>query len=129
MDQRWTDLTEISYDKMVDLAKMNAEGRDEIRQCLGYKKIVNTCSRLREMSMSGCGWTLAANQQVKQRITIRGYQFDISVVCKLEDMLRGPPCSSVASVIPFVPPIETIWSTPSRTAGRSGFRMGGPSMR
>ena len=70
MNQRWTDLTEISYDEMVDLAKMNAEERGEIRQFLGYKKIVNTCSRLRGMSTSGCGWTLA--RQAKQRRTIRG---------------------------------------------------------
>ena len=40
---RWNDSTEVNYEAIADLAQVNAEGRDEICQCLGYKKILDTC--------------------------------------------------------------------------------------
>lgn len=43
LSHRWVDPTEVDYEKMVDLAKMNVEDRNEIRRRLGYKKIPNTC--------------------------------------------------------------------------------------
>ena len=43
LSHRWTDPTEVNYEEMVDLAKMEVEERDEIRQRRGYKKILDTC--------------------------------------------------------------------------------------
>ena len=43
LSHRWIDPTEVSYDEMVDLVKMNVEERDEIRHRLGYKKVLDTC--------------------------------------------------------------------------------------
>ena len=53
LSHRWIDSTEVSYDEMVDLAKMNVEGRDEIRHRLGYKKVLDTC---RQASNNGYEW-------------------------------------------------------------------------
>ena len=39
LSRRWIDP---HYEEMVDLAKVNAEDRSEIRQRLGYKKILDT---------------------------------------------------------------------------------------
>ena len=47
MSHRWINPTEVNYEEMVDLAKMNAEERDEIRQRQGYKKILATCQQAR----------------------------------------------------------------------------------
>ena len=43
MFHRWNDPTEVNYEAIADLAQVNAEERDEICQCLGYKKILDTC--------------------------------------------------------------------------------------
>ena len=45
LSHRWIDPTEVEYEEMVDLAKMNRQEQDEIRGRLGYKKIVNTCKQ------------------------------------------------------------------------------------
>ena len=53
LSHRWIDPMEVDYDEMVDLAKMNAEDRDEIRRRLGYKKILDACTQARR---DGYGW-------------------------------------------------------------------------
>ena len=45
LSHRWIDPTEVNYEEVVDLAKMNTEERDEIRQRRGYKKILDTCEQ------------------------------------------------------------------------------------
>ena len=45
LSHRWVDPTEVNYEEMVDLAKIDVEERDEIRWRLGYKKIVDTCEK------------------------------------------------------------------------------------
>ena len=45
LSHRWIDPTEIDYADMVDLAKINVEERNDIRQRLGYKKILDTCAQ------------------------------------------------------------------------------------
>ena len=45
LSHRWIDPTEVDYEEMVDLAKMEIEERDEIRQRLGYKKILASCEQ------------------------------------------------------------------------------------
>ena len=45
LSHRWIDPTEVDYEEMADLAKMNVEEREDIRQRLGYKKILNTCEQ------------------------------------------------------------------------------------
>ena len=45
LSHRWIDPTEVDYEDMADLAKMDRQGRDEIRGSLGYKKIVDTCKQ------------------------------------------------------------------------------------
>ena len=47
LSHRWVDPTEVDYEEMVDLARMNVEEQNEIRQRLGYKKIMDTCTRAR----------------------------------------------------------------------------------
>ena len=45
LSHRWIDPTEVDYEEMVDLAKMDRQEQDEIRSRLGYKKIVDTCQQ------------------------------------------------------------------------------------
>ena len=45
LSHRWIDPTEVDYEEMVDLAKMDRQEQNEIRSRLGYKKIVNTCKQ------------------------------------------------------------------------------------
>ena len=48
LSHRWIDPTEVDYEEMIDLAKMDREERDEICGRLGYKKIVNTCQQAKQ---------------------------------------------------------------------------------
>ena len=48
LSHRWIDPTEVDYEEMVDLAKMDKQEQDEIRGRLGYKKIVDTCKQARK---------------------------------------------------------------------------------
>ena len=43
LPHQWIDPTEVDYDEMANLTKMNRQERDEIRSRLGYQKIVDTC--------------------------------------------------------------------------------------
>ena len=45
LSHRWIDPTEVDYEEMVDLAKMNRQEQSEIRDRLGYKKIIDTCKQ------------------------------------------------------------------------------------
>ena len=45
LSHRWIYPTEVDYEEMVDLAKMDRQEQDEIRGCLGYKKIVDACKQ------------------------------------------------------------------------------------
>ena len=53
LSHRWIDSTEVDYEEMVDLAKMDRQERDEIRGCLDYKKIVDTC---KQAKLDGYEW-------------------------------------------------------------------------
>ena len=48
LSHRWIDPTEVDYEEMVGLAKMNRQEQDEIRGRLGYKKIVDTCKQAKQ---------------------------------------------------------------------------------
>ena len=48
LSHRWIEDTEVDYEEMVGLAKMDAEERDEIRQRLGYWKIRDACQQAKE---------------------------------------------------------------------------------
>ena len=48
LSHRWIDPTEVDYEEMVDLAKMDRQEQDEIRSCLGYQKIVDTCKQTKQ---------------------------------------------------------------------------------
>ena len=48
LSHRWINSTEVEYEEMVGLAKMEQEERNEIRQRLGYKKILDCCKRAQE---------------------------------------------------------------------------------
>ena len=45
LSHRWIDPTEVDYEEMADLAKMDRKEQNEIRDRLGYKKIVDTCQQ------------------------------------------------------------------------------------
>ena len=45
LSHRWIDPTEVDYEEMVDLAKMDRQEQDEIRGRQGYKKTVDTCKQ------------------------------------------------------------------------------------
>ena len=47
LSHRWINPTEVDYEEMVNLAKMNVEDRNEIRRRRGYKKILDTCAQTR----------------------------------------------------------------------------------
>ena len=48
LSHRWIDSTEVDYEEMIGLAKMDKQEQDGIRGRQGYKKIVNTCRRAKE---------------------------------------------------------------------------------
>ena len=48
LSHRWIDPTEVDYEEMVDLAKMDRQEKNEIRGRLGYKKIVDTCNQAKQ---------------------------------------------------------------------------------
>ena len=48
LSHRWIGDTEVNYDEMVDLAKMEEGDRDEIRERAGYKKILDTCRQAKK---------------------------------------------------------------------------------
>ena len=48
LSHRWVEDTEVDYEEMVGLAKMDVEERDEIRQRLGYRKIWDTCQQAKK---------------------------------------------------------------------------------
>ena len=48
LSHRWIDPTEVDYEEMVDLAKMDRQEQDEIRGRQGYKKIVDTCKQAKQ---------------------------------------------------------------------------------
>ena len=48
LSHRWIDSTEVEYEEMVNLAKMDRQEQDEIRGRKGYKKIVDTCKQAKQ---------------------------------------------------------------------------------
>ena len=48
LSHRWIDSTEVDYEEMVDLAKVDRQEQDEIRGHQGYTKIVNTCKQAKQ---------------------------------------------------------------------------------
>ena len=53
LSHRWIDPTEVDYEEMVDLTKMNVEERNGIRQRQGYTTILDTCEQAKR---DGCQW-------------------------------------------------------------------------
>ena len=45
LSHRWIDPTEVDYEEMIDLAKMDRQEQGEIRGRLGYKKIIDACEQ------------------------------------------------------------------------------------
>ena len=45
LSHRWIDPTEVDFEELVDLARMDKAERNEVRGRLGYKKIFNTCQQ------------------------------------------------------------------------------------
>ena len=45
LSHRWIDPTEVDFEEMVNLARMDNAEQDEVRGCLGYKKIFDTCQQ------------------------------------------------------------------------------------
>ena len=48
LSHRWIDPTEVDYEEMVDLAKVDRQEQDEIRGRQGYTKIVDTCKQAKQ---------------------------------------------------------------------------------
>ena len=48
LSHRWIDPTEVDYEEMVDLAKMDRQEQNEIRSRPRYKKIVDTCKQAKQ---------------------------------------------------------------------------------
>ena len=53
LSHRWIGDTEVNYDEIADLAKMEERERDEVRKRAGYKKILDTC---RQAQKDGYKW-------------------------------------------------------------------------
>ena len=49
LSHRWIDPTEVDYEEMVDLAKMDREEQNEIRGRQGYKKIIDMCKQAKQV--------------------------------------------------------------------------------
>ena len=122
LSHRWGK-KEVAYDEIVELAKMDKEKRDEIRQRDGYQKILDSCKRAEKDGTSGCGWTLAVstNEAV------------------LSSLRPSIPCTGGMKTPKYAMCISTTFSThpfPLRltmrgmpTAGRSGSHVGGRCRR
>ena len=52
LSHRWIIAQEVDYDEMVNLAKMDVDEKDEIRQRDGYQKIIQSCELAQQ---DGCG--------------------------------------------------------------------------
>ena len=48
LSHRWIDDTEVNYEEMIDLGKMDMQEQNEIRGRQGYKKILDTCKQTKE---------------------------------------------------------------------------------
>ena len=48
LSHRWIDSTEVDYEEMVDLAKVDRQEQDEIRGRQGYMKILDTCKQAKQ---------------------------------------------------------------------------------
>ena len=48
LSHRWVDSTEVDYEEIIDLAKMDRQEQDEIRGRQGYTKIVDTCKQAKK---------------------------------------------------------------------------------
>ena len=48
LSHRWIEDSEVDYEEMTGLARMEAEERDEIRSRIGYKKIWDTCQQAKK---------------------------------------------------------------------------------
>ena len=48
LSHRWIDPTEVDYEEIVDLGKMDMQEQKEIRGRQGYKKIVDTCKKAKQ---------------------------------------------------------------------------------
>ena len=117
LSHRWIDPTEVDYEEMVGLAKMDREERDEIRGRLGYQKILDTCYQAKD---DGYEWMWADTCCIDKRSSLKPstqciggiktlrYAMGISTMCLAPFLLRA-----------------TMKSIPIRMVGRSGFRVGG----
>ena len=121
LSHQWIDPTEVEYEKMDDLAKMDRRGQDEIRGRLGYKKIVDTCKRAERdeyewVWIDTCCIDKQSSAELSEAINSMYRWYANAQVCYayLHDF-DGPS----------FPPYRDEKSILSRMDGRSGFRVGG----
>ena len=80
LSHRWL-AQEMDYNEMVNLAKMDGEERDEIRQRDGYTKILQSCKQAQK---DGYGWlwvdTCCIDKRSSAELFDSGHQFHASVV-------------------------------------------------
>ena len=121
LSHRWIDSTEVDYEEMADLAKMDREEGDEIRQRLGYKKILESCEQAKRdghawLWVDTCCIDKRSSAELSEAINSMYRWYENSRVCYayLHDVW----------VHPFLLQ-ETIRDTSISMAGRSGSRVGG----
>ena len=118
-------LTEVDYQEMVDLTKMDRQEQDEIRGRLNYKKIVDIC---KQSKRDGHEWAWVDTSASTSEV-VQSYQRP-SIRC-FSDMQtpRHVMRTSMVSMTPSFPLRKTTKSIASRMDGQSGFRVGGHCRR
>ena len=123
LSHRWIDPTEVDYEEMVDLAKMDRQEQDEVRGRLGYKKLVDTC---KQAKLDGYEWVWVDTCCIDKRSSA---ELSEAINSMYRWYRNARVCYAYlhdvdGSSIPF-PPRKTTESIISRMDGRNGFREGG----
>lgn len=97
LSHRWINPTEVDYEEMVDLAKMESEVRDEIRQRLGYKKTLDDCEQAKRdgyewLWVDACCIDKRSSAELSEAINSMFRWYEGSGVCYA--YLHDVPCSS-----------------------------------
>ena len=101
LSHRWINPTEVDYEEMVDLAKMESEARDEIRQRPGYKKILDGCEQAKRdgyewLWVDACCIDKRSSAELSEAINSMFRWYEGSGVCYA--YLHDVPCSSFPTV-------------------------------
>ena len=114
----WWGEREVGYDKIVELANMDKEKRDEIRQHDGYQKILDSCNQAEQ---DGYKWLWVDTCCIDKRSSAELSRPSIPCTSGMKTRKYAMRTSMTSSIHPF--PMSLMRGM--QTIGRSGSHMGG----